>query len=144
MNHPDDRLSSYVDGVLSAREATDVAAHLAECPACRDTVADLLAVRRLLAAAGPVDPPRHLLPRLLAIPDRPAASRPRVARWVVAAAGLALAALLSAQIPQLPPASDTVVEELQDHARLTVHSPVGDPGLASFVSTLLSERAGQR
>ena len=50
------RLSDYVDGELSDAEQRQVAAHLADCPACRATVADLEAVvarARSLPAAEP-------------------------------------------------------------------------------------------
>jgi anti-sigma factor RsiW len=144
MQHPEDLLSGYVDGTLSNREATEVAAHLAECPACRETLADLEAVRRLLAAAPPPHPPSDMLPRLLTIPERAANSRYSPRAWVVATVGLLAAALLSARIPQLPPASDAVVEELRDHAGLGRYTPLGEPGLASFVSLVLSAESERR
>ncbi|MFN3285300.1 MAG: zf-HC2 domain-containing protein [bacterium] len=139
MRHPQDLLSGYVDGALSAHEAAEVAAHLAECPSCRETVSDLLALRRLLAAAKPPDPDPELLSRLLRADL--GARRPRlyVTRWLAVAAATALLTVASARVSHLPPGSGRAVRELREHARLATHTPLNDLGLASFLSALLQE-----
>jgi len=51
--HQDAQLNEYVDGTLAARDRASVEAHLAECAACRDAVAEL---RHLVAEARGLSP----------------------------------------------------------------------------------------
>lgn len=139
MRHPRDRLSAYVDGVLSDRDAAAVAAHLAECPACRETVADLRALRKLLRAARSPEPPPDLPARLLRSLGRRRQANLR-AGWAVAAAAL-LVGLLLARVPWIPAPSRVVLHDLREHARVSTAHPVGDVGLGSLLSGLLEERA---
>ncbi len=139
MRHPQDLLSGYVDGALSAHEAAEVAAHLAECPACRETVSDLRALRRLLAAAKPPDPDPQLLPRLLRTDPRPPRPLLHGGRWLAVAGATALLAVASARVSHLPPGSGGAVRELREHARLATHTPLRDVGLASFLSAFLPD-----
>lgn len=139
MRHPQDLLSGYVDGALSAHEAAEVAAHLTECPSCRETVSDLRALRRLLAAVTPPDPDPELLARLLQVDPGTRRHRLNVPRWLAVAAATALLAVVSARVSHLPPASGPVVQELREHARLATHAPLNDLGLASFLSAFLQE-----
>ncbi|GBD30630.1 hypothetical protein HRbin32_01739 [bacterium HR32] len=138
MRHPQDLLSAYVDGVLSDREAADVAAHLAECQACRETVADLRAVRKLLRTVRTPEPPADLPARLLESVGRTRRAVP-AGRWAVAAAAL-LASLLLAKLPWIPAPSDAVVRDLREHAKASTAHPMGDVGLGSLLSGLLGER----
>ena len=66
--HPDDELSSHADEADGGERRAAVAAHLAGCPRCARRVAELRAVRRLLAAAPAPRPARSLVPRLAAAP----------------------------------------------------------------------------
>ena len=74
--HPDAALSAYADGGLPADVATGLTEHLAACARCTGRVAELQAVRRLLAAAPPPRPTRSFVPRIRAVPAwlRPARS----------------------------------------------------------------------
>ncbi len=81
---------------LSTRRATEVRAHLADCPECAEVAAGHRAVRRTLAelALVPAAPPDTLLPSLLAAAAEPGA-RERVAvygRGVVSGARPGVAA----------------------------------------------------
>lgn len=134
MEHPGDLLSAYVDSALTDREATEVAAHLAECAACREAVADVRAVRRLLAAVPHPQPEPELLGRFLASAHQP--PQARIGPWLVAAAAFVLVA---PRIPQSPVTFPSLMDDLQDHARLTAHNPLREVGLDSFLSTLLSQ-----
>src|SRR5689334_21854700 len=46
-------LSEYMDGMLGARDATHLYAHLRMCPACREEYEGLLATRQALQTAAP-------------------------------------------------------------------------------------------
>jgi anti-sigma factor RsiW len=104
MNHPEtqDRLSDYIDGLLSAQERREAERHLKGCAACRQ---ELEALRALLAAAaalpGARAPARDLWPKIaprIAHPKVPTAGFSRPARWSarrLAAAAVLLVALSS-------------------------------------------------
>lgn len=66
------RLSLYLDGELSARQAEAVEAHLAGCDACRTTVDDLARVRGRAEALGDRPPARDLWPEIRRALDGPA------------------------------------------------------------------------
>lgn len=66
-DHPDDRLSAYLDGELDDVERAAVDEHVATCPACRAELDGERAVRSLLRALPPVDPPPGFYERLLAV-----------------------------------------------------------------------------
>lgn len=137
--HPQEQLTSYVDGALSQTEAAEVAAHLAECPTCRDTVADLMGVRSLLHRVSVPSPHPSLLPRTLArlggARRRPV---PLLRRFAVAGAVLA-AGLLLLQVRLLPPQMSPQARNwfFQTHARLSAIHPMADVSLASYLSTPL-------
>ncbi len=138
-NHPYDQLTGYVDNALSQREAAEVAAHLAECDVCRDTVADLMAVRGLLARASVPVPHPSLLLRTMA---RLAEVQPRriwVPRWLVAAGAVLAAALLALQVRVLPPQMSTEAQTwfYRSHAQLSTNHPMADVSLTSYLSTPL-------
>lgn len=58
--HWTDRLSEYIDGELSFTERVAVEKHLADCAACRETLADLRAVVAAAASAPDAAPARDL------------------------------------------------------------------------------------
>jgi hypothetical protein len=59
------RLAEHAEGLLGAREAAAVEAHLRECEVCRATAADLASVSALLAAApSTLRTPAHVVARL--------------------------------------------------------------------------------
>src|SRR2546425_6502782 len=104
MLHLSIELTAYVDGTLTAEDASVVAAHLAECPECRATLDDLRAVRSLLHTVPPIPPHPAALSRTLARIALVETRRP-VPRWLIpvatTAAGIAL--LLQLPVPTAPP-----------------------------------------
>lgn len=76
-----EQLSDYLDGELTDAEQRTVAAHLAECGACRTTLQGLEAVvaaaRRLPACEPPTDLWRGIAAQIQATPD----VRPLTAGW---------------------------------------------------------------
>lgn len=64
--HPDELLSDSLTGDLTDDERARLDAHLATCPACRDTLAAFAEQRRLVSGMRHVQPPRDLGPRVRA------------------------------------------------------------------------------
>jgi hypothetical protein len=64
--HPDELLSDSLTGDLTEVERAQLDAHLATCPACRDTLAAFAEQRRLVSGMRHVPPPRDLGPRVRA------------------------------------------------------------------------------
>lgn len=101
-SHPREELGAYVLGALEPAERHAVEGHLEDCPACRDEVARLSAVRPLLdridaaeAADDRLLPPADLAPRVV-LSAAAAAGRLRrqVVRWRLATAASTAAALI--------------------------------------------------
>ena len=55
-----DRLSDYIDGVLSTAEREQLDAHLTECTDCLALVSELRSVRRVARSLPPVEPPEDV------------------------------------------------------------------------------------
>ena len=98
-----DRLSDYIDGELDPRQHSEVAAHLAQCPACREIANDLRAVAARAASLPDLRPHQDLWS---GVSERIGSESRRVAAFVprggrrfsftlpqLAAAGLALMVL---------------------------------------------------
>lgn len=91
-----DSAAAYVLGALPASERSAFEAHLAECPDCRQEVADLAGIPGLLARvspddlANPVPVPDTLVPRLLRAVRR-SSQRRRVLVAFLSAAAVVLA-----------------------------------------------------
>jgi hypothetical protein len=62
--HPDELLSASLTGDLSDAERALLDAHLASCPACRETLAAFAEQRRLISGMHHVQPPRDLAARV--------------------------------------------------------------------------------
>ncbi|HRF60523.1 MAG TPA: anti-sigma factor [Fimbriimonadaceae bacterium] len=60
-------LSAYVDGELAGVEMLRLREHLGVCPACREEVEALRAMKRLLSRSPQVEPPAGFEDRLAAI-----------------------------------------------------------------------------
>lgn len=65
-----DRLSDYLDGALDPDECSVLEIHLAECDACRNTLAELREVVAGAQALEPVEPDRDLWPMIAARIER--------------------------------------------------------------------------
>ena len=88
------RLSSYIDGQLTAGEAARIEAHLTDCGACRNELDSLRMTVRLLNELPLLEPPRSL-----ALESAPAPAPSFTGRlWAARLATSAMAALLAALI----------------------------------------------
>jgi anti-sigma factor RsiW len=121
--HPETAFVPYLRGDLAPEERARVAAHLAECAACRGALADTGAVLTALAEA-PAPPEPHWGRYAAELRGR-LASRRRVLAWrkralPLAAAGLAaaLVVLTLRPAPVESPANLTPLEETALGARL--------------------------
>ena len=56
MSCPEERISTWIDGELSERDAAAVDEHVAGCASCRDLVASLRSVSQYCEAEVPSDP----------------------------------------------------------------------------------------
>ena len=92
-------LDLYVDGELSPEATIQAEAHLAECPACRNTVAALNRLRQgVRTAVGQHQPTSQLVDRV----RQSTISRWRRPRtWVRVAATILLLTVVSLYIPQI-------------------------------------------
>lgn len=140
MLHLSHELTAYLDGTLTAEEASIVAAHLAECTECRATLDDLRAVRSLLRTVPPIPLHPATLSRTLA---RIALveTRQTVPRWLIAAATMAagIALLLQLRVPTAPPQNNRVspLWYFQQQAEFAAAHPMADVTLTSYLSSAL-------
>lgn len=140
MLHLSSELTAYLDGALTAEEASLVAAHLAECAECRGTLDDLRAVRNLLHRAPSLRPDPAALTRTLAGIAR-VETRQIFPRWLIAvattAAGIAL--LLQLRVPTAPPQNNRVspLWYFQQQAEFAAVHPMADVTLTSYLSSAL-------
>ena len=112
MEHPGDLLSALLDGELPPEQAAAVRAHAGSCPACGAELAAAGAVRSLVRALPPVDPPFGLYERMLR-------SRSRWARAGVAALAAGVAAsfsLVALSTPREVPIQPRLARLVDAHA----------------------------
>jgi hypothetical protein len=64
MEHVRADLSAYLDGALAAARRSEVDAHLATCPSCRASLAELRSTALLIGALPAALPSRNLVPAL--------------------------------------------------------------------------------
>lgn len=115
-------LSALLDGELLGDEETAARAHLAECPPCRDELAEVEATRAVLRGLPFVDPPPGFV-------DAYIGGRRRRRRRAVAAAALASVATFATLVvsgalgDDVPP----VEPELEAFAAAHAGEPMGEP-----------------
>src|SRR5579864_2033874 len=128
--HPVEReeLMAYLDGELAANEAARVAAHLAECAECRQLEADLRSVSAQMLTWNVEPAPSHIgdgvLEALRANPLENSAKEPwslfgfvsqnriRVARWTLATACVAVAAIILVKVYAPAPSKELDLTQL--------------------------------
>jgi anti-sigma factor RsiW len=94
MTHPDELLSTFLDGELTAAERRKVLTHVAGCEECRAELEELAAVRARIRALPMLDVSSELLGLR---PGRPTPSHRRRI-WVGAAAAVAAAVVALATL----------------------------------------------
>jgi anti-sigma factor RsiW len=132
-HHSGRRLSAYLDGALTTRQAAAVARHLAACPACASELATLRAAKAALGSLPGADPGPGWLPAVtarMAAGQAPPirlsyrtrhATRRRAAIALASTASLALAVLLAPP----PPAPVSFRQEVGQHLVL-IDEPAAD------------------
>ncbi|HEY3379960.1 MAG TPA: zf-HC2 domain-containing protein [Armatimonadota bacterium] len=123
-----DQLAAYHADALPEAARRALAAHLAECAACRRELAALDGVGHALASLPAPALPEDIWP---AVAARINARPHRVARWWQTAVGLGLAAsvfmgLLTMRGAPLPTASSAAASYAADHALLSAQDPLAD------------------
>ncbi len=96
--HLAERLSPYLDGELSPAETASVAAHLRECPACSERLAELAAVDELAQGLTVAAPPGYFEAFPARVREKlPPGARParRLPLWALAAAAVLLIAVIT-------------------------------------------------
>jgi hypothetical protein len=84
-DHPEEQLSSYLDGELSARQSQAVERHLADCGACAALLEELRAAKTMLSSLPRRTPPRSFVLGPEYARERPA-PRPRWSSMALAPA----------------------------------------------------------
>ena len=105
-------LGALVDGELDAANVALVEAHVARCEGCREELARLEAMQRLLASDGVrYSAPAPLADRIAALPELtpPAANRNWIPAWLAPGAVGALAATL-AMVAFVPPSTESMLD----------------------------------
>lgn len=139
-------IGAWLDGELGAGEVAALARHLAGCAACRETLADLAALRAGIAAIEDPVPPA-LAARIEAMIDQSARTRRPVAPWLAAAAvGWAVAAsVMLAVRPSAHTAAElTAVRDAALRPAAGVIAAAYDPDGYQLISSRLDEVAGHQ
>ena len=103
-------LSSYIDGEVSAPEATRLEKHLSECEECRRELETLTATVHLLRELPELEPPRSFAPESVAAPPEVARGYVWVPRLATSlAAGLLVVVLLLGDVSGVLNQSDKAV-----------------------------------
>jgi anti-sigma factor RsiW len=131
VSHPDELLSAYLDGEITASERGAVTQHLADCPPCRRELDGLAAVRRSVRGLPVLDLPPGITPEPARRPRRRVPA-PAWAASLAAVAALVIGVLAAGSSPE--PAFDlnTLVDRhtarvVVDPGISTVRGPAGSP-----------------
>lgn len=83
INHPDERLSAYMDDELNETERLEVEHHLASCERCRELLEDLLGLRQAVVGAYEhIQAPNELESRILQALDQKPTPEPAAKGWL--------------------------------------------------------------
>ena len=145
MTHPDveAQVDALLDGELAERDAAEVEAHLAACPACARFREDRLALRSAVRAELPrLDAPDVLRARVRAALRKEAGHQRgllgRAGRWLALAASLAAVAIGSWQLGSMHGATSVLADEvIASHVR----SASGSRGVRVSSGTGVSSKA---
>jgi len=134
MTHPDveAQVDALLDGELAERDAAEVEAHLAACPACARFREDRLALRSAVRAELPrLDAPDVLRARVRAALRKEAGHQRgllgRAGRWLALAASLAAVAIGSWQLGSMHGATSVLADEvIASHVRSLMPGHLSD------------------
>jgi anti-sigma factor RsiW len=80
--HTEDRLSDYLDGLLSPAEAAAFSAHARGCDPCGKLLARVGGLVKQMRALDALEPPPQLVPKILESTLGPRTQSPRWQRWL--------------------------------------------------------------
>jgi Putative zinc-finger len=127
---PDELLSAYLDGELTAEEEAEVRELLADSPERQAELARLAEARSWVRGLGPVEPPEGVIEQAIAIVGRPV-QKPR--KWgmlnVVATAAVWVAVLGFVNVSRSDDVQPEVANLVQTHTEASV-------GVGGFFSSL--------
>ena len=112
MIHPEELLSAYLDGEVTAAESEEVRGHLADCESCRGELADLVEARAAVRSLPMLEVPDLLLP---------AESAPR-RRWYASVAAIAAVVALVVGMAIARPTPVTTDDVAVPHTELTARA----------------------
>lgn len=140
--HRTDRLSEYLDGTLSEREAARVEDHLAECPACAGTLAELRQVVEAARALPDEAPVPDLWPAIEArLPARTADGvTPRVVP--IGRGSDRARRRVTLSVPQLLAAGIALAVMSAGGAWVALHGGPADPATSAPVAATAPPAAG--
>ena len=124
-------LSSYIDGEVSAPEATRLEKHLSECEECRRELETLTATVHLLRELPELEPPRSFAPESVAAPPEVARGYVWVPRLATSLAAGLLVVLLLGDVSGVLNQSDKAVTATAVAAPVPAAASVPAPAMAA-------------
>ena len=136
-------LSSYIDGEVSAPEATRLEKHLSECEECRRELETLTATVHLLRELPELEPPRSFAPESVAAPPEVARGYVWVPRLATSLAAGLLVVLLLGDVSGVLNQSDKAVTATAALDSAAADVPAAAPTPAPAMAAAAAPPPGQ-